>query len=61
MLMLSLSLSSLRKRLKHEGCINEGVSVRQSYVGKSVVSLLILDTATTTSIHIIMLGYTYIS
>jgi hypothetical protein len=28
----------LRKRLTHECCINEGVS--QSYVGKSVVSLL---------------------
>jgi hypothetical protein len=35
-------MHSLRKRLTHECCINEGVS--QSYVGKSVVSLLLIPT-----------------
>jgi hypothetical protein len=34
--------SSVRKRLTHECCINEGVS--QSYVGKRVVSLLSIPT-----------------
>ncbi len=37
-----LNASSQRKRLTHECCINEGVS--QSYVGKSVVSLLSIPT-----------------
>ncbi len=37
-----LNASSLRKRPTHECCINEGVS--QSYVGKSVVSLLSIPT-----------------
>ncbi len=39
-----MNASSLRKRLTHECCINEGVSQSQSYVGKSVVSLLSIPT-----------------
>ncbi len=39
-----LNASSLWKRLTHECCINEGVNVSQSYVGKSVVSLLSIPT-----------------
>jgi hypothetical protein len=41
-----LNASSLRKRLTltHECCINESVSQSQSYVGKSVVSLLSIPT-----------------
>ena len=40
--LILLNASSLRKRLTNECCINEGVS--QSYVGRSVVSLLSIPT-----------------
>jgi hypothetical protein len=42
MLSLVLNASSLRQRLTHECCINEGAS--QSYVDENVVSLLSIPT-----------------
>ncbi len=44
LLLTLLNASSLRKSLIHECCINEGVTSSQSYVGKSVVSLLSIPT-----------------